>query len=65
MRTFQKKLTVKQRATHEQTLVAMDKVINRYVEKMAAKGWKRDEEATEFAGNNFLKYETIITMIKS
>jgi hypothetical protein len=63
MRYLRKRLTCVNRKTEQESIVAMNKVEKKYVDKMQKKGWTlSDEQKTE--GNCMLLWERYITMIK-
>jgi len=64
MTVYQKTLKVRIRANHNDTLIAMTKVIDRYCKKMAVRGWQR-QNTTEHCGNNISHWHHTITMQKS
>lgn len=61
MRTITKRLTCVNRGNDTQNEVAIQKIVDRYVAKMSVRGWKL---VNEFRGNAFLKYESVLELVK-
>lgn len=63
MRTIYKKLKCINRSDSAQNKTAIAKVIDRYVKKMAAKGWTLDESYYS-DGNEYFTYIAYIRLYK-
>jgi len=65
MRTIRKRLTCVNRGpsveAHQKNMIAIQKIIDRYVAKMNKKGWKLGEI---FTGDAMFQYEAIVYMTK-
>ncbi len=62
MRRIKKRLTIVNRNNSDLNIIAMKKVVDRYVEKMEAKGWKKEDFYLE--GDAFFQYEAYVYMNK-
>lgn len=63
MRVIVKRLTCVNRGDSEQNQRAISKIVDRYVQKMASKGWTVDE-SYRTAGNAYFRYEAYIRLHK-
>jgi len=65
MRTLRKRLVCKNRGNKDENEEGIEKVLNRYVEKMKAKGWLYvDYLAYPSSGDAFFEYEMYVTLYK-
>ncbi len=65
MRTLRKRITCANRDDYIKNTKAINKVMQRYIEKMKARGWHfLEEKACITAGDAFSRYEQYFTMYK-
>lgn len=69
MRTLRKRLVCTNRDDYQKNRIAIDKIEQRYLSKMASKGWElfvngNTDNGFATAGNAFFKWERYITLVK-
>lgn len=64
MRTIRKRLVCVNRNNHDKNRCAIGKIQERYLSKMAAKGWELYEDGQITEGNSMFYWERYITIVK-